>query len=354
MSRKRTTKKELEHSEEKPKNHSKTKHHSKKPHFISIAVVFFAVGFFLSFLLYGSFVNAMTPEQAGNKALGFIKSDLLSEGVLAEIINISERSGVYELSMNISSAEGSAVAKAFISKDGKILFINAVEINESSSEPEDDGGDETGDGGTASACEATTTSDNPTITAFVVSFCPYGVQMQRIMGEIVNNIPELSDNIEVRYMGAVSDGEVVAMHGEEEAAENLRQICIREEQSVLFWDYMNCFIQEGDSESCLIESGVNRGNLQACMNTAERGIAYAQEDFSLQARYSVTGSPTLIMNGQRVSEFDFGGRTAEAVKSLLCCGFSQEPSECSEVLSTESAAVSFSPTYSGSSGSGSC
>ena len=67
--------------------------------------------------------------------------------------------------------------------------------------------------------------------------------------------------------------------------------------------------------------------------------------------------PTLILNEKDVSEFDFGGRTAEAVKTVLCCGFNNQPSFCSQKLTTEQAASSFSETYntsSDSSSSGNC
>jgi hypothetical protein len=115
-------------------------------------------------------------------------------------------------------------------------------------------------------------------------------------------------------------------------------------------------MKEGEVDSCLTETGVNEGMLNDCMADDGTGIGYAEEDFNLQAQYSVTGSPTLILNGERASEFDFGGRTAEAVKTLLCCGFSTQPSGCSESLTTQQAATSFSPTYASSSGSasGSC
>jgi hypothetical protein len=76
-----------------------------------------------------------------------------------------------------------------------------------------------------------------------------------------------------------------------------------------------------------------------------KGIKYAQGDFNNQDKYEVTGSPTLILNEENVSEFDFGGRTAEAVKTVICCGFNKAPEFCSQVLTEEQAAAGFSPSY---------
>ena len=85
-------------------------------------------------------------------------------------------------------------------------------------------------------------------------------------------------------------------------------------------------------------------------------LTYAQKDFDLDKKYGVSGSPTLILNGNKVSEFDFGGRSADAVKTLLCCGFNNEPDICNTNVTAEQAATSFSETYSkgGSSSGGSC
>jgi hypothetical protein len=40
--------------------------------------------------------------------------------------------------------------------------------------------------------------------------------------------------MKARYIGTVSGTTITAMHGEAEAKENLRQICIREEQSTKY------------------------------------------------------------------------------------------------------------------------
>ena len=111
-------------------------------------------------------------------------------------------------------------------------------------------------------------------------------------------------------------------------------------------------MKDGDSEKCLNENKVNKNELEGCM--VSTGIDYAKEDFELMNKYGITGSPTLILDGKRVSEFDFGGRMAEAVKQLICSAFATQPKECSQQLETAQAATSFSKTYSGASSAGSC
>lgn len=292
-------------------------------------------------------VGELSAKQAADKAIDYINNNLIQDG---EATFVSAEEFTADMYKVVTKYQGNDI-DVYITKDGKWLFVSGpMDTTEelttvtTTTQPQ-------------KTCEDITKADDAELDVFVVSYCPFGLQMQRIMAEIIKDIPSLADNIKIRYMGDVVDGKVTAMHGEQEATENLRQICIREEQPDKYWDYVSCFMEEQDAtDSCLTEAGVDEGILDACMEDNGKGVEYAQEDFDLQDQHGVTGSPTLIMNGERVSEFDFGGRTAEAVKTLLCCGFNVQPGDCSEALSTSQAATSFAESYSSSSGSasGSC
>lgn len=288
--------------------------------------------------------NLLSPQAAAEKAINFINQNLLSGGVTASIIEVVEDNGLYKLELKVLEEEHTS----YVTKDGKILFIQGIDmdnpIESESPEPE------------KLTCEDIKKTEKPLLEAFVVSKCPFGIQMQRILNEIAKNIPSLAKNIEVKYMGSVQGDNITAMHGEPEAQENLRQICIREEQLDKYWNYIDCHIEKGDIENCLVKAGVDRNKLDTCMSDNSKGLEYAKEDFDSEKKYKVTGSPALILNGERVEEFDFGGRTAEAVKTLLCCGFDIESDICFQKLTETSAATGFSETYSQSSGSsgGSC
>ena len=112
-------------------------------------------------------------------------------------------------------------------------------------------------------------------------------------------------------------------------------------------------MKKGETASCLFTAGIDQIKLNLCLNDPNKGLKYAQADFNNADKYGVSGSPTLILNGAKANEFDFGGRTAQAVKDLLCAGFNQAPDFCSKALSAENAAVGFSETYSSSNGSNS-
>lgn len=308
---------------------------------IILTVIILALSLYIVSMKEKRGLFVLTANQAAEKAINYINENLVEPGFEAEVVSVEEVSGIYKI---LTRYRGNDIF-VYVTKDGKWLFINAYDLTKKIEREVPK----------AKGCEDLKKSENPQLEVFVVSYCPFGLQMQRVLGEIIEEIPELEQYIKVRYMGGIVDGRITAMHGEKEANENLRQICIREEQSEKYWEYISCFIKNGDTENCLNSAGIDSTKLNECMDDVERGVEYAREDFELQNNYRVTGSPTLILNGERVSEFDFGGRTAEAVKTLLCCGFEEEPAFCEKELTTEQAATGFSEAYSsGSSSGGQC
>ena len=286
-------------------------------------------------------------QKAAQKALDFINANML-QGQTASLENVKTVSGVYEFKLKIGEQEYTS----YVTKDGKILFTSGVEISPVTSTPTT-----TKAAAVKQTCADLTKNEAPVLEAFVVAKCPYGLQMQRILSEVVKSIPEVAKYMKVEYIGEVSGNKVTSMHGDEEAQENLRQVCIREEQANKYWDYIACHIKKGDVDSCLTNAKIDKTILATCMKDTNKGLAYIQKDFERSNKFNATGSPTLILNEKDVSEFDFGGRTAEAVKTVLCCGFNNQPSFCSQKLTTEQAASSFSETYntsSDSSSSGNC
>jgi hypothetical protein len=266
-----------------------------------------------------------------------IKKVLNSPDTKFEITTVKETNGVYEFQLKLQGQ----TYTSYITKDGKILFTSGVKLDDTAKQP---------------AAAANTPakkltvkdlkkSDNPTLTAYVVSMCPYGLQTQRVFKNALAEAPALAGNLKIKYIGAVEGGKITSMHGDEEAKENLRQICIRDQQPELYWPYVNCYMQEGKTDACLANAGVDAAMLDACTTDPKQGLAYAQKDFDAGNKLNVSGSPTLVLNdSQVVSEFDFGGRVPNAMKTIVC-GASNKPGDyCSTDISTKEMAVAFSPT----------
>jgi predicted DsbA family dithiol-disulfide isomerase len=80
--------------------------------------------------------------------------------------------------------------------------------------------------------------------------------------------------------------------------------------------------------------GIDPTQIESCAYGAE-GLALLKADEEAAGKYGVTGSPTLIINGQRY----VGARSAETFKQAICSGFVTPPTECETQLGTEAAAV---------------
>lgn len=261
-----------------------------------------------------------------------VKKVVNNPATKVEITSVKETNGMIEFGLSVNGQKYTSYA----SRDGKLLFTSGIkvdELNKPAKNAEE----------TKAAPKDIKKADKANLTAFVVANCPYGLQMQRAFKLAMAELPELASALSVKYIGAVENGKITAMHGDEEAQENLKQICIREEQQDKYWPYVNCYMQEGKTEECLVSSGVNTSELTSCTADANRGLKYAKADFDMAGKYSVSGSPTLLANGeQTVSEFDFGGRNANAIKNLVCAASKNAPEYCKSDISTADVAVSLS------------
>jgi hypothetical protein len=292
----------------------------------------------------------LSSQEAGKKVVDFINQKMLRGQAVASLVSTTEEkeSGLYKVTINLQGKD----IVAYATLDGKFLYPERINMDKETAQ-----GAEKNSSTSKKTCATIKKSDKPLMDVFVVSSCPFGLQTQRVLAEIWKNTPSLLDSVKVRYIGSISNGKIISMHGDKEAQENLKQICIREEQPSKYWNYISCYIKKGDSNGCLNVAKIDAGKLNKCETDSSRGLKYAKEDFDLQDKYKVSGSPTLILNGERVNEFDFGGRTAEAEKTLLCCGFNSSPDSCSKKLTTDSAATGLSGEYSSKtagSGGGGC
>ncbi len=189
-------------------------------------------------------------------------------------------------------------------------------------------------------------SDKPQVELFIMSYCPYGLQMQKAFLPAWEILKDKAD-FSVKFVS-------YAMHDLKEVEENTRQYCIETEQASKYIAYANCFTVSGNYQSCLSSVGVNASKLNSCTEKTNKkfGILDKYNDKStwlsgrypvypihqdLNNQYGVQGSPTLIINGAPVE----AGRSPEAVRQVVCAAFNNAPSECSKALNSASASPGF-------------
>ncbi len=278
----------------------------------------------------------ISKEKAIEVAENFINDFLMEPGSKASVVNVTEEYGLFKLEVDITSD----VVESYLSKDGKLFFPQALNIEEI-------GGEEAPVGGAQQApqAEVTNKTEKPVVELFVMSHCPFGTQMEK---GIIPVVRALGDSVDFQLKF-----NSYAMHGEVELIEQINQYCIDKEQPAVFLDYLDCFLVDGNSESCLASAKVDKNKLSACfdktdkefsiMSDFENNIGYqgSYPGFSLQeadnTKYGVGGSPTLVINGQTISS----GRDSASLLYTICSAFTTQPDSCFETLSNATPAPGF-------------
>lgn len=320
----------------------KTEEKTTNPHQSNRTPLLIVLGLIGIFLIVKIITMQSGPSMASLKEKtlpDMIKKILGNANQKFKINSIKETNGVYEFELELQGATAQKYT-SYITKDGKILFTSGIKLDDLNKQQ---GAQPTPE--KKMSCNDLPKAEEASLTAFIVSNCPYGLQMQRVVKKALSEAPDLASNLAVKYIGAISNGKITSMHGDKEAQENLKQICIREEQSDKYWPYVSCYMQEGKSEECSTTAGINKANLDSCISDPKRGLAFAQKDFDAANKFSIGGSPTLLLNNKQiVSEFDFGGRNANSLKDIVCCGSSTKGEPCGKTLSKSDMATSFSLT----------
>ena len=200
-------------------------------------------------------------------------------------------------------------------------------------------------------------SAKPELKFFVMSFCPYGNQMEDVLRPVFDligkqadikpqyifeKIAELSsycksnsgdpaqcaayvknkyfqDETECKkviaqnlekcqdtkeYIKAGDNTYYASLHGRQEANQDVREICAwnQTEDKKVWWDFVgnvnkNCTAQNADScwEDQAKKSGLDTTKISDCFN--KDAINLIEKEIALSTQYKVSGSPTLILNG---------------------------------------------------------
>ena len=260
-------------------------------------------------LLIGSFSggvtgNVISEDEAGQIIIDFAKQQTGEE---LEVIEINEDGGLYEVIVLFQGQE----VPLYLTSDGKNLVQGVTPLSALSEQ-------------TTQEPAEIPKSDNPVIELFIMTHCPYGTQAEKGFIPVIKALGAGKIRF-VHYF----------MHNPEET-ETPIQVCIREEQGDKFLDYLECFLEDGDSNRCLVEVGIDEDALQDCIDDGKADEYYA-EDSALSEEYGVRGSPTLVIDGQIVSS----SRSPDAFLQTVCSAFNTAPEGCSSSLSTETPSPGF-------------
>ncbi len=277
----------------------------------------------------------LNEEKAQTVADNFINNYLMNPGTKANIVSISEEYGLYKLNVDI----GDDVVESYLSRDGKLFFPQAFNIEEVEKEDLNPAANDS-----APVAEAPK-NDKPVVELFIMSHCPYGTQMQKGILPVVTALKNKID-FKMKFVD-------YAMHGEVELKEQMLQHCLQEEQGDKYFSYLECFLLDGETETCLNKTGINKNNLSTCISKTDKefkimenftnkvGYSGSYPGFNIHkednTKYGVGGSPTLIINGAEIQAM----RDPASLMKTICGAFNNAPEECKLPMSSSTPAPGF-------------
>jgi hypothetical protein len=263
--------------------------------------------------------NVVKEDVAAKNLLEFLTSQGASD---TNIISIDKESGMYKIIVGFNGQQ----APIYVTLDGQYAIPQTIPITGSAL-------DVNPDAQTQQTQKEVPKSAKPRVELFIMSYCPYGTQMEKGFLPVIDLLGN-KINASIEYTHFI-------LHGEKENTENFRQMCIRNEQPSKFYSYLQCTLNStsvsapADVNACMKKLGIDVTKVNDCItNRAEK---YYAVDSALSESYGVQGSPTLVINGVQVQS----GRSPAAILESVCSAFTNEPSECSKQLATDSPSPGF-------------
>lgn len=187
----------------------------------------------------------------------------------------------------------------------------------------------------------------PEVELFIMSHCPYGTQTEKGMLPVMQLLGDKAD-IKVKFVD-------YAMHDKKELDEQLVQYCIQEEQESKYLTYLECFLEEGNTDECLAETKIDTDDLDKCVLATDNEFKVTElyndkstwsggrfPQFNIHKveneKYGIKGSPGLAVNGVKIDSF---GRDPASLLTIVCQAFKEKPAECDEPLNSASPSAGF-------------
>jgi hypothetical protein len=291
--------------------------------------------------------RTVSNSEVGEKTVAFVTNALLQGTKEAELTSVEEESNLYKVSFSVDGE----TYPSYVSKDGKFLFLQYIDMDSAMNQMNNQGSE--------TAPVDLPKSDKPVVEVFVMSHCPYGTQVEKGILPVAEALGEKID-FSVKFV-------YYAMHGKTELDEQLLQHCIQEVEPEKYNSYLACFLEEGDTDACLSEAGIDTAKVDECVSETDEefGVTANFEDQStwlngrfplfdvdkeLNTKYGVKGSPHVVINGATANT----GRDSASLLAAVCAAFNNAPAECDEQLSSAAPSPGFGYDGAGSGSTGSC
>jgi len=163
-----------------------------------------------------------------------------------------------------------------------------------------------------------TVKANVTIELFVMSQCPYGVQAEGLVKNVIDTFGG-EVNLSLRFIANEgANGSFTSLHGQNEVDEDLRQVCIIKYYPEKILNYTFCIAVNYSNagsiwERCANESSMSPATIRNCSSGAE-GKALMKDNIALSNSLQIYSSPTLLLNNNTM----FSTVQADQIRQAVC------------------------------------
>jgi len=185
---------------------------------------------------------------------------------------------------------------------------------------------------TQSSGSKPTSPDAVRLDLHVMAQCPYGVQAEAALKDVVARFgPDL--DLHVEYIGQTdSSGAPSSMHGPNEVKGDLTQVCVQKYAPAKAFDFILCQNENNkevatNAAGCAQRLGIPADKVSACADGQE-GKDLLLASFKRSKDKGASGSPTFFIAGSQYQ----GGRKPTELMRAVCSGASgKKPAACADI-----------------------
>lgn len=253
-----------------------------------------------------------------------------------DVKKITKEGSLYKVNLTVMGHP----YESYASLDGKYLFPKEISLNPPKP-------------------KTMPQAQKPEIDLFVMAYCPFGNQAEKLMLPVVNLLKDKAD-FQLHYI-IYSDyasgypkyclnkaNKYCSMHGVQEVHEDMRELCIQKYQKNKLWDFVKAMDdqtspQNSDKkwEAIAQKLGIDVNKVKTCEKNEgtallDQEIALTKKSYPVQdpSQYNnidsitISGSPTIVINGMIYD----GSRSTKAYQDAVCSAFKTAPAECNQKL----------------------
>ncbi len=171
----------------------------------------------------------------------------------------------------------------------------------------------------------------PTFEMYVMSQCPYGVQVMNAIAPVKEQLGS-AVNVKIGYIGTGTPGSFQSLHGPAEVKGNIAQLCAAKQAPDKYLALIVCQNQNARAvdtnwKECAEKSGIDAAKLEACINGDEGGQLLAASFTEAQQR-GANGSPTMFIDGK---PYDGGRKPKDFLKAVCNATGGDLPQPCRDI-----------------------